>query len=54
MDILGSRHMGEGMTTETTKRGNGKRIIDGLKAAVAYAKGDKTKGKLTRITVKKS
>jgi hypothetical protein len=38
---------------QTTKVGNGKRIIDGLMAAIAYAKGDKTKGKLTRITVKK-
>jgi hypothetical protein len=30
---------------QTAKRTNGKRIIDGLKDAVAYAKGDKTKGK---------
>lgn len=37
----------------TTKPGNDKRIIDGLKAAIAYVKGDKTKGRLTRITVRK-
>lgn len=33
---------------KTTK---GKRIIDGLKAAIAYAKGDKSKGKTQRFIV---
>jgi hypothetical protein len=38
--------------TKPTKRRKPSRVVDGLKAAVSYAKGDKTKGKLSRFRVK--